>query len=80
MRSIIELELLGLSTYLVETRLMGDNLSRLNKSAISYKWLVCIKWWVNKESQSLSLMLKLLVIIMTLFRSALVSLRYFKAD
>ena len=80
MRLIIELELLGLSTYLVETRLIDNNLSRLNKSAISYKWLVCIKWWGNKESQSLSLMLKSLVIIMTLFRSALVFLRYFKAD
>ena len=33
----MELESLGLSTYLVETRLMGNNLSRLNKLAISNK-------------------------------------------
>ena len=76
----MELESLGLSAYPVRTRLMGDNLSRLNKSAISSKWSVCIEWWGNKESQSLSLMLKSPVIIMTLFRFALVSLRYFKAD
>ena len=34
-RSITELESLGLFAYLVETRLMGDNLSRLNELAIS---------------------------------------------
>ena len=34
-RSITELESLGLFAYLVETRLMGNNLSRLNELAIS---------------------------------------------
>ena len=52
-----------LSEYLIGTRLVGIDKSKLNKSAIIKRSSLIEEWWGNKGSHKLSQILKLPVII-----------------
>ena len=66
--------------YLVETWLVGLDISKWKKSAMSKKISLWIEWNQKLGSQLQSLILKLPVIMRTLLILTSVSLRYFKAD
>ena len=80
MRLITKFESWSLSEYLIETCWTECESLRLNKLAMSNKILLWIEWNRYDKSQSLSLILKSLAMTRTLWRLALVSLRYFKAE
>ena len=76
--SIMELNLLELSIYLIRICAIDIDNFRLNKSATFLRVSACIKWWGYDGSQSLSLILKSLIIMRVLFKFTSVSFRYFK--
>ena len=78
-RSITELESYGLSVNLVGPGLVGEENSSPRLSAKMKKLLVWMEWWWKFRSQSLSLMLKLPVIMIVLFRLTIFWLRNWRA-
>ena len=77
---MIEFKSLLLSKYLVGTGLVKCENERSKVSAIAKSKLLYIKWNRYSGFQSLSLILKSLVIIKTFQMLASVSFRYFKAN
>jgi len=68
------------SEYLVGTRLVGKDSSKLNESAIVIKSSLITEWWGKDRSHILSLILKLPVMMRRFEIFTSVSLRYFKAE
>ena len=77
---MIKFELLSLSKYLVGTELVEYEKDKLKASAMSISKPLWTEWNGYEGFQSLSLILKSLVITKTFQIFALVSFRYFKAD
>ena len=57
---------------------MGDDNSKLKLLVISLSVFICVEWCKYKGSQLLSLILKSLIMIKTLFKFISVFFRYFK--
>ena len=79
-RLITKLALPSVSEYLVGTRLVGSNKSKLKESTIIIRSLLIEEWWGKNRSHKLSLILKSPVIMRRLLTFTSVSLRYFKAE
>ena len=78
-RSMTKFELFWLFKHLVGTWFIYLEIHKLKESAISVRILQWLKWWGNKRSQLLSLILKSSVMTRTLLMFASVFLKYFKA-
>ena len=77
-RSSTEFESWKLFIYQVDTGLIGVDNSKPKLSATSQSMSVYNEQWKYDKSQSLSLMLKFLIIIIMLFKFISVFFKYFK--
>lgn len=78
-RSITEFDLFVLSKYLVGTWLVDLDRHKSIKSTMLVRRSLLKKWYEKDRFQILSLMLKSLIMIKTLWILTSVSFRYFKA-